>query len=1039
MRTRDELVEFADSLITAAQQVATSDHATIVMPGLVGGRGARVDGLEGFARTFLLASFRIAGSPSNDPKALELSDWYAEGIAAGVDPRNPNRWIRQTEASQAHVESASIALGLDMCREQIWERFSPEVKRRVVEYLAEAIGDDSFPRNNWLWFRVVIETFLRSVGGPWSVRDIQLDLQRYDSFAREDGWYTDGAGRKFDHYAGWAMHLYPTIWSRMTGADELIQELDPGLPGRSRSAFDLYLKDALSLVGADGSPLIQGRSLIYRFAAAAPFWVGALAETTAVPMGQLRSAALSIISHFQENGVPNSEGLLDLGWHHEWPRMAQSYSGPSSPYWASKGLMGIALPPTHPVWSSMIEPLPIENTDFTRVIEAPGWVVSGTRNDGIVRVANHGTDNESVFSPVTDSPLYARFGYSTATSPLLRDADFRSPSDQSVTLLDSSGSGSHRTGLVFLGSEHSNVASSLNYLQWIDAEEEKDRFGGGLRGENRPAGIAAVHSILHGSLELRIVRVLSSSNDATILRCSGWPVSGSQVTAEATARSASILNENGLTSDLAQIQIHTETPTPKYGTEVLEDASFLGPRTGYPFVEFVPRAGEDYAIAIELGQNSSSARESAAVNVRRNQNDDGSSALEITWPDGQTEHVVLDTLAETLMNATEKSLAIIRDSMDRFKGVYPSDNTVQGRYPVLGDESDSEADGNVGWTSGFWVGECAMAYQLTKDAAYLQDLDAHFDSFSRRLDNRIDVDHHDLGFLYTLAGTLPYYLTGEERFKSLALRAADVLMDRYLVNAGIIQAWGDLNDSSQQGRAIIDSLMNLPLLYWATAQTGDVSYESAARRHANRLLDHIIRDDDTTHHTYYFDPETGEALYGRTAQGAGDASTWARGQAWGIYGFALSYAQTNDPRMLEGAVRCADRFLDLLPRDHVPYWDMIFADGDDEPRDSSAGAIAVCGLLELSESMADTGQYTLADKYHKAALQIMESLMKIYATKPGQSDALLDHSVYSKPDNRGVDEGTLWGDYFYMEALSRLLDSSWINPWLPPSEVSTGR
>src|SRR2546423_981554 len=196
---------------------------------------------------------------------------------------------------------------------------------------------------------------------------------------------------------------------------------------RDREALDRFLQDAVALVGADGSPVLQGRSLIYRFAAAAPFWVGAMAGVPSVPLGQLRCAAERIVRHFVERGAPDADGLLTLGWHTPWPRLAQAYSGPGSPYWASKGLLGIALPADHPVWSAPAEPLPVQAGDTVRVVRAPGWVVAGTRADGIVRVVNHGTDHAVEGAESADSPLSARLGYSTATAPLLDEGAWDTP------------------------------------------------------------------------------------------------------------------------------------------------------------------------------------------------------------------------------------------------------------------------------------------------------------------------------------------------------------------------------------------------------------------------------------------------------------------------------------------------------------------------------------------------------------------------------------------------------------------------------------
>jgi len=396
--SRRAWTDYADRLLDAAREWASPGHALIIPPGLEGGYGRRVDGLEGFARTFLLAGFRLMGERGEGLD--ELAEFYAAGIRAGVDPDAPDRWVRLDEHAQAKVEAASIALILDATRPWIWDRLDAVTRQRVIVYFSPAVGDESYPQTNWVWFRLVVQTFLRSVGGPWSADEIAADLARHDSFVREDGWLSDGAERSYDHYVGWALHVYPVLWSRMQGATELAAGRTAGDVAR----LDRYLLDARALVGADGSPLLQGRSLIYRFASAAPFWVGAIAGVPSTSLGALRHAAQSIVEHFEAAGVPDSHGQLTLGWHHPWRALAQSYSGPGSPYWAVKGLLGVAIPADHPVWSAPAEPLPSQTDDVLAAIRSPGWIISSTTADGIVRVVNHGTDHAVPGTLVGDSP-----------------------------------------------------------------------------------------------------------------------------------------------------------------------------------------------------------------------------------------------------------------------------------------------------------------------------------------------------------------------------------------------------------------------------------------------------------------------------------------------------------------------------------------------------------------------------------------------------------------------------------------------------------
>jgi unsaturated chondroitin disaccharide hydrolase len=289
-----------------------------------------------------------------------------------------------------------------------------------------------------------------------------------------------------------------------------------------------------------------------------------------------------------------------------------------------------------------------------------------------------------------------------------------------------------------------------------------------------------------------------------------------------------------------------------------------------------------------------------------------------------------------------------------------------------------------------------------------------------------DLDTHDLGFLYSLSCVAAWRLTGDEDARRAALAAADHLMTRFLEPAGIVQAWGDLSDPRQAGRTIIDSLMNMPLLTWASEQTGDERYADAVRRHTLQLRDHIVRPDDSTFHTFYWDVETGEPLRGATEQGAHDDSCWARGQAWGVYGFALNFRATGDERFLDASRRCAAYFLAHLPADDVPYWDLVYTDGSDAPRDSSAAAIAVSGLRELAIAEDDP---EAAARATEAADRILASLIENYTPADDVSDALLLHGVYNLPGDHGVDEGTLWGDYFYLEALMRTVDPEWRLYW----------
>lgn len=325
---------------------------------------------------------------------------------------------------------------------------------------------------------------------------------------------------------------------------------------------------------------------------------------------------------------------------------------------------------------------------------------------------------------------------------------------------------------------------------------------------------------------------------------------------------------------------------------------------------------------------------------------------------------------------------------------------------------------NTDWTTSFWTGMLWLAYEVSGDPKYRKVAEIQIKSFRSRIENRIGTDTHDLGFLYTLSCTAAYKLTGDVQAKESALMAAELLIGRYYDKAGIIQAWGDLNDPAQRGRMIIDCLMNLPLLYWASDVTDDKKYRNMAYNHARQAAKYIVREDASCYHTFYMDTQTGEPIGGKTCQGFSDDSSWARGQAWAIYGFPLSYVYTADESFLEIAFKMANYFLNRLPDDNVCYWDLIFTEGEQE-RDSSSAAIAACGLLELIKHLPQTHLYRTL--YQNAAIKIILSLTDKYTTKESpDSNGILLHGVYNKPGSCGVDECCIWGDYFYFEALVRL-------------------
>lgn len=376
-----------------------------------------------------------------------------------------------------------------------------------------------------------------------------------------------------------------------------------------------------------------------------------------------------------------------------------------------------------------------------------------------------------------------------------------------------------------------------------------------------------------------------------------------------------------------------------------------------------------------------------------------------------------ETLRQQLMHTREYVLERLRRNLASFGDKFPAETCVNGRYPLTE---------NVEWTTSFWTGQLWLAWEMSGDEVFREAARRQVRSFGLRIAGRHDTNTHDLGFLYTLSCVADWRLNGSREARGFALLASEALLERYHAKAQIIQAWGDLDDPEQAGRMIIDCTMNLPLLYWASEQTGDPRFANAARAHVNQSARYLVRPDASTWHTYYMDRTTGEPRYGNTQQGYADDSCWSRGQAWAIYGFLLSFIYTGDKTMVTLSKKVANYFLNRLPEDGVCHWDLALKDTD-ALRDSSSAAIAVCGLLELVNHLPVTDPDRA--RYQSWAEHIMASLSRNYLVQPDDSGTgLLKHSVYHLASNKGVDECCSWGDYFYVEALMRMTES-WKRYW----------
>ncbi|MGW8376431.1 DUF2264 domain-containing protein [Streptomyces sp. ODS28] len=419
--TRAHWEAAADGLLTAAWRWAGPEGALLNFPGRASMSGERSDGLEGYARTFLAAAFRVAGAGGEDPHGW--LDRYAEGLAAGT--RAPGReddvsWPLIGDflvQGQPMVESASVALGLRLTAPWLWDRLDEGVQDRAEAWLRGSMRHSPAP-NNWYLFPFTVAAFLESVGrgDAETARAMERGLSLLDGWYRGDGWYADGDGRGFDHYNGWALHLYPMLHAHLAGDADLLGHYGPRLR--------THLESFSLLFDGNGAPVHFGRSLTYRFAAGSAVGLGALTGHTPLSPGTSRRLISGAARYFLDRGAAGENGLLSLGWHGPHPSSLQVYSGPGSPYWASKAFLCLLTPESDPLWTAREEPAPAETADHTVALRGPGLLIHTTAEDGLVRLHNHGSNFLFPAFPERaeeEAPTYSRLAYSTRTGPTASD------------------------------------------------------------------------------------------------------------------------------------------------------------------------------------------------------------------------------------------------------------------------------------------------------------------------------------------------------------------------------------------------------------------------------------------------------------------------------------------------------------------------------------------------------------------------------------------------------------------------------------------
>lgn len=362
---------------------------------------------------------------------------------------------------------------------------------------------------------------------------------------------------------------------------------------------------------------------------------------------------------------------------------------------------------------------------------------------------------------------------------------------------------------------------------------------------------------------------------------------------------------------------------------------------------------------------------------------------------------------ETLKSA-ESQLSSLLD-LAQVGNKNPRTTNTDGETYWIGDTYD--------WTEGFWPGTCWMLYEYSNLEKWKKGAISGQELYTQHKDLTND---HDLGFIFNCSYGKAYRILGEQKYYQVMLDATNSLVTRFNPKVGCIQSW-DCVDNWQSKRGwkfpvIIDNMMNLELLFEVANITGDDAYRKIAITHANTTMKNHFRPDGSSYHVIDYDPETGAVRNKVTAQGYADESAWARGQAWGLYGFTMCYRFTHNDQYLKFAEKIAGFILSHpnYPEDGIPYWDFNAPEIPDEKRDASSAAILASAFIELSS-------YTNG-KYINQAEHILKTLASDqYTAKPGTNgNFVLMHSVGSLPHGNEIDVPLNYADYYYIEALVRL-------------------
>ena len=353
----------------------------------------------------------------------------------------------------------------------------------------------------------------------------------------------------------------------------------------------------------------------------------------------------------------------------------------------------------------------------------------------------------------------------------------------------------------------------------------------------------------------------------------------------------------------------------------------------------------------------------------------------------------------------DEVIAKIKNSVREIGSTFPHVG-VNGKWDNM-EETDI-----TWWTNGYWPGILWQMYAITGDEIFKNTANECEEKLDKAMETFSGL-HHDVGFMWGDSAVANYTLTGNLRSNTRALHAANLLAGRFNLKWGAMASW----NGKKVCRSIIDNMMNVRLLFWASNETGDARFKHIAIAHADKMLEVLIRPDGTSHHLCEFDSETGEFIQHCAGQGYSPDSQWSRGQSWAIYGYTRMYENTGDAKYLAAAKKCADNFIKQC-NNKTPAWDFCAPQENKFIPDTSAGACASSGIITLSQYLENTEEYLNAAK---------SILINMYENYKSDGDIILTGGTGNLPGNKDIDVGLIYGDFYFLEALRKLCDKNYKN------------